>query len=339
MKRKAIGSILAFVLCIGFSAPAFAENPPGIATIPSITVNIIGVPGLTATMSNVHDHYVKSIEGYEQTFSFGDGGGTVSFNQDVVIFKSVGDFHVDTERLRISLKAGETVKLNENQSYDGCTLYTTGTTFLTEEPAYDDESYIGHNVSFDSVPMNLWATDETLANYGYAKESIYAISAISTEPQTPPAVPALTAKPTSSIVLVNGREVGFNAYNIGGNNYFKLRDIAFALTAYIPGTSEKRFDVGWDSSKNAISLTSGVPYTTVGGEMEAKGFGVKTPVATSSKIYLDGNEVNFTAYNIDSNNYFKLRDIGAAFDFGVTWDGAKNTIVIDTSVGYTPDIS
>jgi len=30
-------------------------------------------------------------------------------------------------------------------------------------------------------------------------------------------------------------------------------------------------------------------------------------------------------------------DYSAAFDFGVTWDGAKNTIVIYTSIGYTPE--
>ncbi|MDR2442720.1 MAG: hypothetical protein LBE31_04280, partial [Deltaproteobacteria bacterium] len=58
---------------------------------------------------------------------------------------------------------------------------------------------------------------------------------------------------------------------------------------------------------------------------------------TTSKITLDGAEVSLTAYNIGGNNYFKLRDIGAAFDFGVTWDSAKNTIVIDTSIGYTPE--
>jgi uncharacterized repeat protein (TIGR01451 family) len=45
--------------------------------------------------------------------------------------------------------------------------------------------------------------------------------------------------------------------------------------------------------------------------------------------------MTFTAYNIEGNNYFRLRDIGEALDFGVTWDSAKNTVVIDTSKGYT----
>ncbi len=32
-----------------------------------------------------------------------------------------------------------------------------------------------------------------------------------------------------------------------------------------------------------------------------------------------------------------LRDLAAALNFGVTWNGTKNTIVIDTAMAYTPD--
>lgn len=48
--------------------------------------------------------------------------------------------------------------------------------------------------------------------------------------ETPPTATA-TAKPTASKVLVNGKEVAFDAYNINDNNYFKLRDIALSLCA------------------------------------------------------------------------------------------------------------
>jgi hypothetical protein len=143
---------------------------------------------------------------------------------------------------------------------------------------------------------------------------------------------SLKATPTASEVLVNGERGSFDAYNIDGSNYFKLRDLAYVMNG-----TEKRFEVGWDGANNAIALTSGKPYTSVGGEMTGKGTGEKIPNATTSKITLNGDEVSFTAYNIDGNNYFKLRDIGETFDFGVTWDGARNTIVIDTSKGYTPE--
>jgi hypothetical protein len=88
--------------------------------------------------------------------------------------------------------------------------------------------------------------------------------------------------------------------------------------AYILNGTEKQFEIGWDSEKNAISLTSGKPYTIIGGEMKGKGTENKTAVPTASKIYLDGKEINLTAYIIDGNNYFKLGDIGKAFDFYVT---------------------
>ena len=141
----------------------------------------------------------------------------------------------------------------------------------------------------------------------------------------------VTATSTASIVLVNGLNVAFDAYNIGGSNYFKLRDIALVLDG-----TPKMFAVGYDSAANAISLTSGQLYIPVGGELAYGGGGSKTAVPTDSKILLDGAEIQLTAYNIDGSNYFKLRDIGAAFDFGVDWDSGSNTIVIDTAKGYTP---
>jgi hypothetical protein len=124
----------------------------------------------------------------------------------------------------------------------------------------------------------------------------------------------------------------FDAYNIGGNNYFKLRDLAIKLSG-----TEKQFEVGYDDATRAISLTSGKAYTPVGDEMASKGAGSQKAVFSTSKIMLDGADVNLAAFLIGGNNYFKLRDIGAAFDFGVTWDGERNTIIIDTSTGYTPE--
>jgi len=150
---------------------------------------------------------------------------------------------------------------------------------------------------------------------------------------TAPAAPATEkAVPTKSTVLVNGKSIAFDAYNIKGNNYFKLRDLAQAVN-----NTEKNFEVTWDGQNNAINLISNKPYTPVGGEL-AKGDG-QTKVAnpTTSKIYKDGQEISLTAYNIKGNNYFKLRDIAKAFDIGVTWDSKTNTVIIDTSISYVEE--
>lgn len=143
----------------------------------------------------------------------------------------------------------------------------------------------------------------------------------------------VSAAQTVSPVIIDGQLIGFDAYNINGNNFFKLRDLAIVLSG-----SAKQFQVSWDGANNAIVLTSNTPYTAVGGELEYKGEGAtKTAVETDSKILLDGKEIYLTAYNIEGNNYFKLRDIGELFDFEVDWDGVNNRIIVDTGKSYTPD--
>lgn len=147
---------------------------------------------------------------------------------------------------------------------------------------------------------------------------------------TAPAPAPAKATPTASTVLVNNLPTEFEAYTIGGNNYFKLRDLA-----QVVNNTEKNFEVEWDGAKNAINLISNTAYTPAGGEL-AKGDNTdKQATLSTSTIYKDGVEVTLTAYTIGGNNFFKLRDIAEAFDIGVTWDGSTSTVGIDTSIGYT----
>ena len=55
---------------------------------------------------------------------------------------------------------------------------------------------------------------------------------------------------------------------------------------------------------------------------------------SSQPIYVDGQRVAMTAYSIGGNNYVRLRDIGKAVDFGVTYDAATNSIYIDSAQHY-----
>ncbi|NLV87138.1 MAG: hypothetical protein GX025_07985 [Clostridiales bacterium] len=145
----------------------------------------------------------------------------------------------------------------------------------------------------------------------------------------------VTGVPTKSTVLINGQSVAFEAYNINYNNYFKLRDIAMALNS-----SEKQFNVVWVPEKDAIDLSSFSAYVPVGGEMALSGNTSDiTAQKTTSVIYLDGQQIYLTAYKINGNNYFKLRDIGSYINFGVDWDEATSTISIDTATGYTTPLA
>ncbi len=65
---------------------------------------------------------------------------------------------------------------------------------------------------------------------------------------------------------------------------------------------------------------------------------IATPLTESSqKVTLDGQVVSLEGYNINGNNYFKLRDLGKAMDFGVTWDNDSRTVEIDSSTGYVEE--
>ena len=46
-------------------------------------------------------------------------------------------------------------------------------------------------------------------------------------------------------------------------------------------------------------------------------------------IYVDGQQVQMTAYSIGGNNYVKLRDIGQAVGFGITYDAATRSVRIE----------
>lgn len=136
----------------------------------------------------------------------------------------------------------------------------------------------------------------------------------------------VTAVPTSSKVLVDGSNVSLTSYNIGNSNYFKLRDIAMVLDG-----SKKEFNVVWDNNRNAISILKNHKYVAVGGELAVQNIIIKkNAVESSSEVYLNGNKVSITAYNIDGSNYFKLRDIALSMDFDVSWDPEENTILIET---------
>ncbi|MCL2838003.1 MAG: BspA family leucine-rich repeat surface protein [Oscillospiraceae bacterium] len=143
--------------------------------------------------------------------------------------------------------------------------------------------------------------------------------------ESPPEL-SVPAEPTAATVLVNGENVSFQAYHIGGRNFFRLRDIAYVLN----GTSAQ-FNVGWDNENNAILLTTNQAYEIIGGEMVNTSDGVTIASSTAATIFLNGEEISFTAYHIGGNNYFMLRHLGYALGFIVDWDEETGTILIITN--------
>ena len=71
----------------------------------------------------------------------------------------------------------------------------------------------------------------------------------------------------------------------------------------------------------ALLLTGMVLGSALCGSAVAAGM-IAEP--TWQPIYVDGQQVSMTAYNIAGNNYVKLRDIGQQVGFNVYWsDGVQ----------------
>lgn len=58
---------------------------------------------------------------------------------------------------------------------------------------------------------------------------------------------------------------------------------------------------------------------------------------SSQNIWADGKKINIEAYNINGNNYVKLRDIAQAADFKVWYDAERGIVEINSDEPYSQD--
>lgn len=121
------------------------------------------------------------------------------------------------------------------------------------------------------------------------------------------------------------RTLPFSTYNINDYNYFKLRTLANYMNHTV-----KKFDVKYDESKDAVFISTGKKYADYDAlEIVKKIYGDKEAYETRQKIFIDGKEIKIAGYNIDGNNYFKLRDLASALDFMVDYDSKDKCVIIN----------
>ncbi len=130
---------------------------------------------------------------------------------------------------------------------------------------------------------------------------------------------------SSMPVKLNGEKIeNLEIYNLNGNNYFKLRDIAL-----LSKNSKNEFSVDWNSAKKVIEIKKGGKYKVIGQELLGKGDGhSKEAVLSKARILLDNKFANIKAYSISDNNYYKLRDLSKVLGFEVGYDKKTRTVEI-----------
>ncbi len=130
----------------------------------------------------------------------------------------------------------------------------------------------------------------------------------------------------------DGKRVSCEAYEVGGECYFKLRDVAMALRS-----TGSRFSVDWDGEKRAVRLTTGEIYEPIGGEGDLSGGDRGAAAVPSTQtLFIDGVETELQAYNIGGSNYFRLEDLGEALGFRTDYDEESDTAILLSRVWFEP---
>lgn len=60
-----------------------------------------------------------------------------------------------------------------------------------------------------------------------------------------------------------------------------------------------------------------------------------TAERSTNRIYVNGQEVHLTAYNINGNNYVMLRDVGREVGFNVYWNDDARCVQVESDKPYT----
>ena len=154
--------------------------------------------------------------------------------------------------------------------------------------------------------------------------SLFCIAAMACTATAVDGVIAVPTRDKGQAVYVNDARVYPTGYNIADNNYFKLRDIGTLVG----------FGVEWNGETQTVEISTARTTPSTEGISDKAASGAVAKIS-DQKITVDGVQVNMIAYQIDGNNYVKLRDIGKQVDFGVGYDNATASVRIDTDAPYT----
>lgn len=87
--------------------------------------------------------------------------------------------------------------------------------------------------------------------------------------------------------------------------------------------------------KKSLYLIAGILIgTTLFGGSSVLAAGI-TAERSTNRIYVNGQEVHLTAYNINGNNYVMLRDVGKTVGFEVYWDSDAKCVQVESKKPYT----
>jgi YD repeat-containing protein len=137
-----------------------------------------------------------------------------------------------------------------------------------------------------------------------------------------------TALSSERALRVDGKPAACEAYEIGGETWFKLRDVALALNS-----TGSRFSVDWDGETRTVCLITGEAYVPDGSEGQSKGPGAAA-VPGRQTLRINGEDAGLPAWNVGGHNYFRLADLAPLLGFQADYDEDSDTAIIRAAALY-----
>ena len=135
----------------------------------------------------------------------------------------------------------------------------------------------------------------------------------------------IVAKPQMVDILLNDELLKASFYQIDGNNYVQLKDLAQILV-----NKSAKFNIGSDKKNNAIEIIPGKKYVFNNTTYDVKKNTPKKISSSTTKISINGKVQNMKTYVIDGVTYFKLRDLAKPLGFEVGYDEKAKKVKITT---------
>ena len=89
--------------------------------------------------------------------------------------------------------------------------------------------------------------------------------------------------------------------------------------------------------KNVALVAAGIMLGATIAGPEAQAAEMLAAQRSAQRIVVDGKQVQIEAYSINGNNYAKIRDLGKAVGFNVSYDAATNTVHINSTEPYAEE--
>jgi len=145
-------------------------------------------------------------------------------------------------------------------------------------------------------------------------------------PEPTPEVVGYYAVVSNQYISINGDTVSFNVFEINGNLYLNLFELALAFSE-----TEKQFFPEWVSEYSTILLTSNTPYTADDYFISHMSFENLMVSPANISTFFDGNSVSVSSFIIKENVFFELNDIAEILRLIIRIDTERGVIKIYTN--------